>query len=270
MNIDWARLGRAVAHYAQIGAQYIEVPWAVAPEFDALTRPHFAQQIGMTPHGLALVGSGEQSFLQLAKTGVLRPGELYQTVTPCWRDEPIDELHQLHFMKLELFMLDGNFMLELPRVGEAARLFFEAETDTKVLIVPTVHTGAAEGSFDLEAHGVELGSYGVRYEAGIGHWMYATGCAEPRTSIVAARAAPARGYHLAPIPRGQYGELSKVVEELQEAQDAMAQGVNLMVLQELSDLVGAAGAVAARLGSSLDDLVAMARVTRRAFAAGKR
>lgn len=47
------------------------------------------------------------------------------------------------------------------------------------------------------------------------------------------------GYHLIDIPRGEYGELSKVAEELIELKDALQQNANIMVLCELSDLHGA-------------------------------
>ncbi len=50
------------------------------------------------------------------------------------------------------------------------------------------------------------------------------------------------GYHLSPIPRGELGEFSKVLEEALECQDAHRQGVDLMVLIELSDMVGALNA----------------------------
>ncbi len=75
------------------------------------------------------------------------------------------------------------------------------------------------------------------------------------------------GYHLAEIPRGKYGEISKIVEEALELQDAEAQGVRVMELVELSDLIGA---IVGHLekhwpGLSLSDLTKMSEVTRRAF-----
>ena len=83
---------------------------------------------------------------------------------------------------------------------------------------------------------------------------------------------PTPGYHLAAIPKGVLGELSKVQEELSEAFDAEGQGVKLMVLVELSDAVGAIEAYLERHhpGTCLTDLIAMAGVTRRAFESGHR
>ncbi len=80
------------------------------------------------------------------------------------------------------------------------------------------------------------------------------------------------GYHLSDIPKGEIGELSKIREELAEAQDAEDQGVSLMTLLELSDLIGA---VEAYLEThhpwfTLDDLRRMSDVTRRAFRSGRR
>lgn len=59
-------------------------------------------------------------------------------------------------------------------------------------------------------------------------------------------AATAPGYHLAEIERGVFGEASKIREEVEELLDAEAQGVRLMALVELSDLVGAVEGYAAR------------------------
>jgi N-acyl-D-aspartate/D-glutamate deacylase len=80
------------------------------------------------------------------------------------------------------------------------------------------------------------------------------------------------GYHLTAIEKGEVGELSKVHEEVLEALDAQAQGVDLMVLIELSDLLGAVEMYLERHHPSLtlEDLQAMARVTRRAFTSGRR
>lgn len=80
------------------------------------------------------------------------------------------------------------------------------------------------------------------------------------------------GYHFARIKKGELGELSKVREELEEALDAYAQGVEIMILLELSDLVGAIDAYLKKHHPSLDlvDLVRMAQITARAFESGDR
>lgn len=80
------------------------------------------------------------------------------------------------------------------------------------------------------------------------------------------------GYHLVHIPKGELGELSKIVEELAELNDAATQGVAILELVELSDLVGAISAYLERHhpGVELSDLEAMAEVTARAFRSGRR
>lgn len=78
------------------------------------------------------------------------------------------------------------------------------------------------------------------------------------------------GYHKREIPRGTYGEVSKVTEEYQEMMDAIDQNNPLMVLQEMSDLIGAIEGYVSRYGLTLQDLITMKDATRRAFLDGTR
>lgn len=78
------------------------------------------------------------------------------------------------------------------------------------------------------------------------------------------------GYHLKKIKKGVLGELSKIREELEEAEDAQVQGVKIMLLVELSDMIGAIKAVAEKQGCTLEDLIKMQEVTERAFKSGAR
>lgn len=80
------------------------------------------------------------------------------------------------------------------------------------------------------------------------------------------------GYHLTKISRGIFGEVSKIVEEAHELQDAETQGVKIMQLVELSDLVGAIGGYLAKHHPDVafDDLQKMSAVTERAFKNGHR
>lgn len=61
-------------------------------------------------------------------------------------------------------------------------------------------------------------------------------------------------FHKRIIKKGVYGELSKIEEELQEAYDAEEQGQDLMLLIELSDMVGAIEGVAKKYGMNLEQL----------------
>jgi hypothetical protein len=80
------------------------------------------------------------------------------------------------------------------------------------------------------------------------------------------------GYHLRPIAKGVLGDPSKIVEELEEFMDAVEQGVKIMALVELSDLVGAVDAYLQKhhAGTSFEDLLKMRDVTKRAFENGRR
>ena len=80
------------------------------------------------------------------------------------------------------------------------------------------------------------------------------------------------GYHTHAIPKGEVGEISKIVEEALEAVDADAQGVAVMVLVELSDLLGAVEQYLLRHHPTitLDDLRSFSSITQRAFTSGRR
>jgi hypothetical protein len=89
--------------------------------------------------------------------------------------------------------------------------------------------------------------------------------------VTAAAAAP-QGYHIADITRGVFGHASKVFEEVDEFADALEQGVAVMALVELSDLIGAIRGYLANHHPSitLDDLITMSDVTTRVFKSGHR
>ena len=80
------------------------------------------------------------------------------------------------------------------------------------------------------------------------------------------------GYHITQIPRGVYGESSKIEEEVRELIDAEQQGATLMALQELSDIIGAISGYLEKKHPSikLEDLIKMSQVTKRAFESGQR
>jgi hypothetical protein len=80
------------------------------------------------------------------------------------------------------------------------------------------------------------------------------------------------GYHLTDIKKGVLGEVSKIIEEAFEIQDAHEQGVKIMTQVEMSDLYGALDHYRERHHPELtmDDIRAMYMVTRRAFDNGRR
>lgn len=78
------------------------------------------------------------------------------------------------------------------------------------------------------------------------------------------------GYHLRHIPKGILGEVSKIREEVEELEDATIQGNRILQLVELSDIIGAVRHFAVAKGTTLEECVAMADATERAFKAGQR
>lgn len=186
-------LAYACAHYESHGFTTIDVPWVVTPEVSAITS---ADTSYVLRSGHVMVGSAEQSFLQQMISPVsgypeIEHGSAYQAITPCFRGDTPDELHQQQFVKLELFQ-SGAYKDELLRklvcVKSLAMSLFEELIQEFTgeqryrLLVSAALTG--EDSFDINLSrfnrpSIELGSYGVR-TSGDRHWLYATGLALPR------------------------------------------------------------------------------------------
>jgi len=83
---------------------------------------------------------------------------------------------------------------------------------------------------------------------------------------------PTFGYHIAEIPKGEYGQTTKIQEELDELVDALNQKNKIMAMNELSDLYGAIrGFLDLHFpGFTMEDLDTMSRATSRAFVRGDR
>ncbi len=182
MNIDYELLADAVRFYRANGMIQIEVPWLVPPEIDDLTRPFNAREFSVGCLGLNLVASGEQGFLSMLDS--LTEGVWYFTVSPCFRDDASDDLHQRQFVKLEIGMKVADRTARTERVAEAcdlARTFLNTQFDRWACQRVTTRDG-----YDLVAmvkgNPVELGSFGFR-SFGKYSWVYGTGLALPRFSI---------------------------------------------------------------------------------------
>ena len=78
------------------------------------------------------------------------------------------------------------------------------------------------------------------------------------------------GYHIDKISKGEFGKISKIREELEELEDAAKQDSRILQLVELSDLYGALEGYAESLGMSMDEIIKMSSITKRAFKNGKR
>lgn len=83
---------------------------------------------------------------------------------------------------------------------------------------------------------------------------------------------PKHGYHTSDIPKGKAGEFSKIEEEFFEAKDAFETKNPVMLLLELSDMVGAIERFLDRHypGIDLDDIVTQAKLTNEVFKRGYR
>lgn len=79
------------------------------------------------------------------------------------------------------------------------------------------------------------------------------------------------GYHIKEIPKGELGEFSKIKEEFLEAEDALTQDNPIMVLLELSDMIGAIEKYCIQKHNiTFKQLYNMKTATQRAFEDGSR
>lgn len=174
-HLNYQFLAIALEYYKNKSYKYIDVPWIVPGRIDNITRPEEAQPLEVIIGG-NLIGSGEQGFITLLDMGQLPKGK-YVCVTPCFRDGPLDELHQTTFMKVELFIT--------PKTSELSELLQTARDLYRIIGIPTKILQTGDESFDIVEFNseIELGSYGHRSFMG-NTWTYGTGLAEPRTSFV--------------------------------------------------------------------------------------
>lgn len=172
-RIDWQLISEAMNFYKSVGFTEITVPWHVMTEVSNITCPS-PDKAYPFEDGL-LVGSAEQSLIQMGIAGKLETNVPFVTCTPCFRNEyELDRFHQKYFMKVELFIWGEYAVASLMGV---ARKFFRTKTG-KILDLSQQSTG-----FDLEINGVEIGSYSYR-KFRDHSWTCGTGLALPRFSKV--------------------------------------------------------------------------------------
>lgn len=170
--IDYNKIVKSLEFYEDKGYQRIESPWTVTKQVAQITAPPNATYFSIEEKNKVLVASGEQSYLYLYLKGFLPKGK-FQTVTPCFRDEPFDDTHTKYFIKNELIVTDEVTHTKFLRMMLDAVKFFRQFHPSPQL------RRHEDGSFDIEINGVEVGSYGIR-ECDYLKWIYGTGCAEPR------------------------------------------------------------------------------------------
>lgn len=261
-EIDYAVIADALKFYESKGYERIEVPWSAPKDVIEATAPDKANLYPYKDE--YLVASGEQSFMQMLKEDRLKENKKYMCVTPCFRHEQTyDTYTRPYFIKVELFVRGYGGVWESKILGDAKE-FFNRYLPREAKVVPT-----PEGT-DLFYNGIELGSYGLRNIEDLGVWVYGTGVAEPRFSSVLSKIP--RGYSLSSIPRGKFGEISKIKEEVEELEDAMEQGSYVMSLVELSDILGAIDGFLEKYFPNVDkeELDRMNKITQRAFKNGYR
>ena len=173
-QINWTLLAHAVDFYQKSGFSYKEVPWTASPEALRTTYPGYDKN---TCKWLNLVGSAEQSFIQLHFDGHLPPGD-YVALTPCFREEEVlDDTHQSCFMKVELFRSGKVTEQSLTDIIDICFKWFQSQCGSG-----TLEKVITENGVDINLNGIEVGSYGIHTYNGFS-WIYATGHAEPRFSV---------------------------------------------------------------------------------------
>lgn len=218
---QWGNLTRALEFYTARGYNFIDAPWHASPQAIGVTLPpgcnytEAREAVAGRTAALALVGSAEQSFIDLWLRGELPDRRPVVALTPCFRlaDDNPSTCHHPYFMKVELgyfaavwpseraggrpieaHLLDALSYADMMR-GHAVSLLLRMEARRLVARqeAPVLRTRAVEGGRfyetplgDLEVAGVEVGSYGARaFEDDSGStvvWAYGTGLAEPRSS----------------------------------------------------------------------------------------
>ena len=177
--IDYSILNDSIVYYETAGFKRIESPWTVSEAVSRITKPDNKQDsFYLGEKKKVLVGSGEQSFLYLYLKGFL-PNGMFQTVTPCFREEVFDFTHTKYFMKNELIITDKNLdKHNVDKIVDNAFKFFSKYFKPNDLTIIKTTDG-----FDINYLEYELGSYGYR-SCEFLTWIYGTGVAEPRFSKI--------------------------------------------------------------------------------------
>ena len=178
--INYQNLADSVEFYKGRGYAPIEVPWTVTEYVDNITKPKDRIHYQLKHNNKCLVASGEQGFLYLYLKDYLPLGK-FQTITPCFRDEPYDLFHEKCFMKNELIITDDTSDKMLMKIIQDAKEFFAKTIGCSTDDLQVVKMDTVNPSYDINYNDIELGSYGIR-ETEFIKWIYGTGCAEPRLS----------------------------------------------------------------------------------------
>ncbi len=174
-NINYRLLIDSISYYESKGFKYKNVDWIVNKNITGITKPIDRKDFFIDDK--CLVASAEQSFLHEILNNNLSKGK-YCALSPCFRDEEkIDELHRNYFMKVELIQTDITTQQELLNIIHICLHFYNSYMKCEII--------ETEDGYDIvdSKNRIELGSYGIRKTIA-GKYIYATGLAEPRFSIV--------------------------------------------------------------------------------------
>ena len=202
--INYERIVKFRDFYINHGYKYIEGPWMVPTDICNITKPDLQPSneglFSLSYNSKSLIASGEQGFLDLMRNGNISPGK-YQTITPCFRNDRIDRLHQQTFMKLELINILREDQIPTDQMvydilNDAKKIILMDLQQKDVLLVDNFDDNDRYSLYEADVpdirkldiymntndnHPIELGSYGARTSP-FGTWIYGTGLAEPRFS----------------------------------------------------------------------------------------
>ena len=187
-TIDYNLLNKSLKYFSKKGFKQIEVPWRVSREAIEGT---FNSDNSFTTENKFLIGSAEQGFLELYLQNKLTSNQL-MSVSPCFRNELEDYLHQQEFIKLELICfvdkltdLDFRFNDEYSNIKGLVINFIIKKLKIKAsdIFISRVLDSRSFYSEDILINGIEYGSYGIR-EFQNKYYIYGTGIALPRASKI--------------------------------------------------------------------------------------
>lgn len=179
--INWRLIVLAQGYYESLGYQYVETPWMVPTTYTEKTKP-FKDKSFVLDSDLfenqsnELVGSAEQGFLYFIDHNKMKPGK-YLSISPCFRTDNYDELHQPWFLKLELIIVGPTDKDSVNSILEDSFKFFKTITKGNLEII-----NLPDKSYDINLNGIEIGSYGLRTINNT-NYIYGTGLALPRFNI---------------------------------------------------------------------------------------
>lgn len=160
--INYNRLNQALKYYSMLkNYEYTEVPWLVPKKFINITLPKENKSIQFNNTDLHLIGSAEQALVYRTFLGEIQPNIARVAISPCFRDDNLDELHKQYFMKVELFKAGNVNDTDLRKIISDAYHFM-----MQYMHLAIIQTDIGYDIIDAKNE-IELGSYG-------------TGLAEPR------------------------------------------------------------------------------------------